>query len=223
MSEAVETPVVETPIVETPVVETPVIETPVVELPAFRVPGEGATAEEWTAWRAAIGAPETPEGYEIGDDDNAKALAALLHKHNIPTAAAKELTAVEAARAAKEAEETKAYTDGQVALLKAEWGDKLGENTQKADAAAKALGVNLDEVGDAALIKVFAKLHTWMAQDTRMQSAMGANGEFLSMIREDTRTKALDIMKNPSNPLHTRYRNGDPEVNKQVLALLASN
>ena len=218
MSEAVETPVV-----DAPVVETPVIETPVVEIPAFRVPGEGATAEEWTAWRAAIGAPETPEGYEIGEDDAAKELAALLHKHNIPVAAAKELTAVEAARAAKEAEETKAYTDAQVALLKTEWGDKLGENTQKADAAAKALGVNLDDVGDAALIKVFAKLHTWMAQDTRMQSAMGANGEFLSMIRENTRDKALDIMKNPSNPLHTRYRNGDPEVNKQVLALLASN
>jgi hypothetical protein len=34
------------------------------------------------------------------------------------------------------------------------------------------------------------------------------------------RAKATDIQKNPDNPLHKRYMDGDPEINKLVIDLI---
>lgn len=198
--------------------------------PGVRVPGTGATSEEIAAYRAAIGAPETPDAYGLAakpegfqgewDEARGKELQDLLHRHNVPAAAAKELAAMEAARATAEATEAKAYVDAQTAILKAEWGENLGANVAKAVAVAKQFGVDLDKVGDAKLIQVFHKLHTWVSQDDRMRSGMGINGEFLSIVGENPRTKALDIVNNPSNPLHKAYHKGDPDATRQVLALL---
>lgn len=198
--------------------------------PGVRVPGSGATAEEIAAFRSAIGAPETPDAYGLGvkpegfsgdwDEERGKTLAALLHKHAVPAAAAKELADLEVARLSKEAQEAKAYTDAQVAELRAEWGDGMGEQVAKAVKVAAQFGVNLDAIGDAKLIKTFAKLHQWVSQDDRMRSGMGLNGEFLSLVGDNPRTKALDIVRNPSNPLHAAYHKGDKEATKQVLALL---
>jgi hypothetical protein len=34
------------------------------------------------------------------------------------------------------------------------------------------------------------------------------------------KAKGIDIIKNPQNPYHERYMNGDPEINNLVLDLI---
>ena len=65
---------------------------------ALTMPGKDATPEEWSAFYAQIGRPETPEGYELplpeGDDGTfAKQMAPILHKHGVTAEQAKGLAA----------------------------------------------------------------------------------------------------------------------------------
>jgi len=65
---------------------------------ALVVPGKDATPEDWSAFYAQIGRPETPDGYELsvpdGDDGSfAKQMAPVLHKHGVTAEQAKGLAA----------------------------------------------------------------------------------------------------------------------------------
>ena len=198
----------------------------------FRTLSASPTAEELSAWRATFGVPETAEGYGIHvkpegweDDWDEKPqleMAALLHQHNVPASVAKELAARNTAAALAQRQEDQKFIEGQKALLQAEWGNKIGPNTIAAAEAAKALGVDLDAIGDAATIKAFYKIAGFVQQDSAFRQAMGFNGTQNSIIAENSREKGLDIMRNAANPLHEKYRSGDLATRDLVLKLLAS-
>ena len=62
------------------------------------IPGKDAPPEQWAAFYAQIGRPETPDGYELsvpeGDDGSfAKQMAPVLHKHGVTAEQAKGLSA----------------------------------------------------------------------------------------------------------------------------------
>jgi hypothetical protein len=120
------------------------------------LPKDEKDAEGVKAYRAKIGVPETPEGYElpVKDGDNgafAKQASAWLHAAGIPKAAGQALAkqwnehydkALEAAKT-----ELKAQSEKQIESLKAEWGDSFDKNSEQARRFMKAAGFTDEEVG----------------------------------------------------------------------------
>lgn len=123
---------------------------------ALVIPGKDATPEDWSAFYAQIGRPETPEGYELavpeGDDGAfAKQMAPVLHKHGLTAEQAKGLAA-----------DWNAMVTAQIAEMDA------------ADAAA-AVAMNSRNVAEAAALK-----NEWgQAHDANMHFAKLAVQQFM--------------------------------------------
>ena len=127
------------------------------------MPGKDATPQDWSAFYAQIGRPETPEGYELplpeGDDGAfAKQMAPVLHKHGVSAEQAKGLAADwNAMVAAQVAEMDKADADAAIATnaknvaeaaaLKNEWGQAHDANMHFAKLAVQQF-MPSDKAGD---------------------------------------------------------------------------
>ena len=120
---------------------------------ALTMPGKDATPEDWSAFYAQIGRPETPEGYELplpeGDDGAfAKQMAPVLHKHGVTAEQAKGLAAdwnaivsaqvaeMDAADAAH-AVAMNSKNTAEAAALKNEWGQAHEANMHFAKLAVQ--------------------------------------------------------------------------------------
>lgn len=189
-----------------------------------------ATPAQLDALRTMLGAPDkagdynldkAPEGYQ-GEWDAAhgQKVAEVFAKHHVPATVAKELAQLEASREIARSQaieaETVKYVEQEVGKLKQMWGEKFTENAEKAKVAATKLGVNLEAIQDAKLAEVFFQLHTWMSEDTRIRTGMGLPDTALSLMTENPRAMAQDIIRNPSNPKHRLYHSGDSATIKLV-------
>ena len=130
---------------------------------ALVMPGKDATPEEWSAFYAQIGRPETPEGYDLplpdGDTGEfAKTMAPILHKHGVTAEQAKGLAAdwnamvaaqvaeMDAADAAH-ATAMNAKNTAEAAALKNEWGQAHDANMHFAKLAVQQF-MPTDKAGD---------------------------------------------------------------------------
>lgn len=120
---------------------------------ALVMPGKDATPEEWSAFYAQIGRPETPEGYELplpeGDTGEfAKTMAPILHKHGVTAEQAKGLAADWNAMVAAQVAEMDAAdvahatamnvkNTAEAADLKNEWGEAHDANMHFAKLAVQ--------------------------------------------------------------------------------------
>lgn len=121
--------------------------------PALTMPGKDATPEEWSAFYAQVGRPETPEGYELpipeGESDAfAKQMAPVLHKHGISAEQAKGLAAdwnamMQAQQEAGVQAETerhaaqKSKNEAESVSLRNEWGQQNDANMHHAKLAVQ--------------------------------------------------------------------------------------
>lgn len=121
--------------------------------PALTMPGKDATPEEWSAFYAQVGRPETPEGYELpvpeGESDAfAKQMAPVLHKHGISAEQAKGLAAdwnamMQAQQEAGALAETerhaaqKSRNEAESVSLRNEWGQQNDANMHHAKLAVQ--------------------------------------------------------------------------------------
>ena len=137
------------------------------------IPGADAKPEEIAAWRKAIGAPETEEGYDFNIDpalipkelqdklpesakltpELMKPFASWAHKHSIPASAIKEFAPIQAAMdAARQQAAIDMIIDADnqtLAEITKEWGgeEAAAKRLARANSAAKVLGVstNIEE------------------------------------------------------------------------------
>lgn len=187
--------------------------------PGVKVPGEGATPEEVTAFRRAIGAPDTPDGYGLGkapegfqgeyDAETGQKLAGLLHKHHANPALAKELIALDLERAkvwqeASEREQAE-YDSAESAKLTKAWGVDQDRGWEEAKKAAGAFGIDLDKATVADLAIGFRKAYAALAEDGSARKALGLTEDSLALMGNNPMTRAEDIQCNPENPLHAAY------------------
>lgn len=192
------------------------------------VPNEKSTPEEVAAYRKAIGVPDSPEGYQlkpeqlpegvVWDESVAKRAAELAHKHNIPAAAMSELMKFDMERAALMNQAAAQMIEQQLESGREElqrvWGDKTGEKIELARRAALTAGVDPSSQGfvDPQVVKAIVSLAEKLSDDRLVEG----NQTGVS----STRARARDIMTNQSNPLYTRYQEGDPEIVDQVRRML---
>lgn len=192
------------------------------------VPNEKSTPEEISAYRKAIGVPESPEGYKLKpeqlpngvswDDSVAKRAAELAHKHNIPAAAMSELMKFDLERAALMNQAAASMIETQLESGRAElqrvYGDKMPEKIELARRAAVTAGVDPSSQGfvDPQVVKAIVSLAEKLSDDRLVEG----NQTGIS----STRARARDIMTNESNPLYQRYQDGDSEVVDQVRRMI---
>ena len=193
------------------------------------VPNEKSSPEEVSAFRRAMGVPESLEEYKFApdalpegmtwSDEFAKPFAEVAHKHNIPPGAMKELAnqfanyerhKFEAIQATYEKQRTEA-----VQTLQKEWGGEFNKNIGLAKQAAKMAGVDANSHGfsDPEVVRGFVRMAHMMSED-RVGRSMGGT-EFLTGA-----ARAKDIMSNPENAWHKRYMEGDREAAALVTSLL---
>jgi hypothetical protein len=192
------------------------------------VPNEKSTPEEVSAYRKAIGVPDSPEGYQLKpeqlpegvswDENVAKRAAELAHKHNIPAAAMSELMKFDMERAALMNQAAASMIEAQLESGRAElqkvYGDKMPEKIELARRAAVTAGVDPSSQGfvDPQVVKAIVSLAEKLSDDRLVEG----NQTGIS----STRARARDIMTNESNPLYQRYQDGDSETVDQVRRML---
>jgi hypothetical protein len=193
-------------------------------------PNEKSTPEEISAYRKALGVPESPEGYNLKpeqlpegitwDDNVAKRAAELAHKHNVPAAAMQEFMKFDMERAALMNQAAAGMIEAQLESGRAElqkvWGDKMPEKIELARRAAVTAGVDPTSQGfvDPQVVKAIVNLAEKLSDDKLVA------GDQTGVT--STRARARDIMTNQANPLYARYQEGDAEVVDQVRRMLTS-
>ena len=191
-------------------------------------PSEKSTPEEISAYRKAIGVPESPEAYNlkpeqlpegvVWDESVAKRAAELAHKHNVPAAAMQEFMKFDMERAALMNQAAAQMIETQLETGRAElqkvWGDKMPEKIELARRAAVTAGVDPTSQGfvDPQVVKAIVNLAEKLSDDKLVA------GDQTGV--SSTRARAKDIMTNAANPLYLRYQEGDAEVVDQVRRML---
>jgi hypothetical protein len=193
------------------------------------VPNEKSTPEEVSAYRKALGVPESLEEYDFTpeqvpegfnwDKQAMQPFAEVAHKHNIPPSAMKELAGLFAQYESSKVDVVQGMFDQQrqeaIATLQKEWGGDFQKNVAVAKQAAKLAGVNATSYGfaDPEVVRGYVRLAQMMSEDK-----IGRGLATPDMM--GGKARATDIMRNPENPWHKRYNEADPEAVALVTGLL---
>jgi hypothetical protein len=199
---------------------------------AVILPNDKSTSEEWAAFRSKLGVPETPDAYATKPanlpeglewnqqaEAQAKEFNAFAHEKGLTPAQAEALMSWDAQRTAAQMQEqaqaaAKEYDAGKKALAEA-WGDKFDTNMAVVKRACQVTGLdpNTKGLSDPNVIVALERFSRMVSDDKIVSSDSTAT--FMA-----GKAKGIDIIKNPQNPYHERYMNGDPEINTLVLDLI---
>lgn len=180
-----------------------------------KLPGADATEEDIAAYRAAIGVPESKDGYTLKAPDHLPegiefhdsmldGFREFAHEKGIPNDLAQELINFQIQAEAAEiqsireaqAEQAKAAQDE----LRKEWGSKFEANSELARRAGQTFGLSEDSpaLRDPDVLRAMAKAGSLIAED-KMISTEAMSG------RMSPGSEAKDISGNPDNPLYKAY------------------
>lgn len=145
-----------------------------------KVPGEGAKPEEVAAFHAAIGVPDSVEGYQVEapegvklDDSVIGALRESALKNGTPAGAFKGLVSDFVKIQIEQADAAKQEQDAQAAAWMKEQGGKTDEQIAHINSAARSLGLTKEDMswfrgmpgGTGRALGLLAKLGSGMAED----------------------------------------------------------
>lgn len=176
-------------------------------------------AERAALMRTLNGTPEKPEGYGVKKPDNVPdalwdqeyvgGVLGILHKHNASPELVQELTGFDATHAVKlhgngEAATTAAFKKEEEAL-KTWGGADLGKKLDLAKRGAASLGLDINDpiFRNSKVVIAMAKHAEAVGEDRLISGEGGAD------FGKSDREKALDIVNNPSNPLHKAFHDAD--------------
>ena len=171
--------------------------------------------------------PKTPEGYGFKRPDSipesqwsepyVQGIAGILHKHSASPELAKELMAFDAQHAGTmmdgvKTAETAAYAKEATALKEA-FGGEYAKKIDLAVRGAKTLGMDINDplFRNHKAVVMMSKFAEMVSEDRLVSGESSANAGM------DDRAKALDIVNNPSNPLHKAYHNVEDPMHAQAV------
>lgn len=169
-------------------------------------------------------APEgLPEGYEW-PTETAKKYAEVFHKHGASPELVRDLMALEGEVATQKFNESNLAQEEaiqtrkkeEMGKLTTEFGDETDKVLQDAVRGGLTLGMEQAEVESilttAASVKAFAKVVSLVSED-KLVTQEGQQGTGGMTYRD----QAMDILNNPSNPLHKAYHDAsDPQHDRAV-------
>lgn len=200
------------------------------------VPAADAPPEAHAAYRKALGIPDDPSGYALKpenlpdgitwDDARGTQFAALAHKHGVTPAAAKELVEFQLQQEIEARTGAQTQFDNLMAQrtesLKREWGSNYQAKLTQTKMVATALGYDAEDpelFGNPKVLQLIGKVSGLLSEDAvaGMRGVVGGTGKFTTPAEE-----ARDITRNPNNPEHARYMQGDPAIKAKVSRLYNS-
>lgn len=208
----------------------------------LKVPKDATDEAGWKAVYKRLGAPDTPDGYDLtgvdlGDEgltgkvrDAVRDAAA---KFNVPKPMAEEIAKAVASahgshKVATEAEKTAALQVEQT-KLRENWGDNFTANMFVADRAAERLGVKpevleamKEGMGGAAVAELFRSIGQGMGED-RFVRDPGPGGRDV-MTREQAVSRKVELLGDGrkgtgDQAFQDRYMRGDAAARREVAAL----
>lgn len=196
---------------------------------AVLIPKDDASPEEVAAFRAKLGVPETPDAYALKpkdlpegmqwDENYAKELNAAAHEAGITPAQAEKLMSKYASLEAQNAQQAELQAKAQYEASRKElaeaWGDKFDINKSVATRMAQTLGLDPNSKGlsDPKVVIALERAARLISDDKIVSSDSSATVQV-------GKSRAMDIMTNPSNPMHAKYREGDAATAALVSDLL---
>ena len=174
-----------------------------------KIPGEDATDEDRQAFYAALGVPESPDGYEVElpeafqdldwNPDSLGPIKEVAHKVGVSPAQLNALVAAQAEIEKAQLDQWQQESEEAVSELRGEWGADYDKNLTLAKRAAQAAGLDSDNVTDPEMLKAFALSGRRFRKGNlvplrRPRTAMTAEAE------------AREIQTNPDHPLYLAYR-----------------
>ena len=199
---------------------------------AVFVPGKDATPEQVAAFRTAIGAFGSvedyaklkPENLPAGvdwNDELAKPLFELAHKHGVPASAVQDYLNLRVQQEGQRAQAIHGEIEKQLkegdAELRRDWGKEYEPNIQRVIQAAKLAGIDpMTAPGfrDAGTVKAFLRLANKLGDDTWQSGGEGTD-------LNSPHAQAKDIMTNPNNPEYELYQNRNPDTVAKVNELMS--
>jgi hypothetical protein len=179
------------------------------------LPGENATPEEMKQFHAALGVPETFDGYElkapdglpegVWNDDAAKGFAAKAHELGLTPKQVQGIATWQVQNVAGALEKAGLEADGRTyeAVLREEWGGSYDAKFEAARRASKEFGGDEatlaklgDKIGDAALIRMFARIGEKVAEDS--PAGMGGGAQLTS--QESAKAQADALVADTKGP-----------------------
>ena len=196
---------------------------------AVLIPKDDASPEEVAAFRAKLGVPETadkystkieglPEGMAL-DEASVKQFNELAHKTGLTPAQAQEAVKFYASLEAQNAQNAELQAKAQYEASRKElaeaWGDKFETNKSVATRMAQTLGLDPNSKGlsDPKVVIALERAARLISDDKIVSSDSSATVQV-------GKTRAMDIMTNPANPMHNKYREGDAAITSLVTDLL---
>lgn len=196
---------------------------------AVLIPKDDASPEEVAAFRAKLGVPDSvdkyatkigglPEGLSL-DEASVKQFNELAHKTGLTPAQAQEAVKFYASLEAQNAQNAELQAKTQYETSRKElaeaWGDKFEANKNVATRMAQTLGLDPNSKGlsDPKVVIALERAARLISDDKIVSSDSSATIQV-------GKSKAMDIMTNTSNPMHAKYREGDPSVTSLVSDLL---
>lgn len=191
------------------------------------IPGENAKPEEIAAYRAAIGVPETVDGYEFTPPEGVEAdqlnkplidrLKTSALENGVPASGFQGLVQDFIKAQLEEASAVTARHDDEVKAKLKEWGPNANAKRQDVEVAAKALGLSRDEqiamrqaLGPARVLDMMAKIGGGIGEDELFTGGKGRFGVTkasaeaeIAAIKGDP-VKAAAAMK-PGTPENARW------------------
>lgn len=197
---------------------------------AVLIPNEKSTPEERAEFNKKLGIPDSVDGYKgirpaklaensSWDDNVSNVLAEMAHKNGIPPKAWQNIVNMMGEMERQELEVAQQQEMQQLEnsrkMLAEEWGDKFDINMSKAKRLVQLGGGDLGDPGltSPGVVKMLARIADTLSDD-KLVSSDAASTMMVGKAR------AMDIMKNPQNPLHQRYKSGDKEIATLVTDLL---
>jgi hypothetical protein len=193
---------------------------------------EGADEKSVSEFNArlaeVLGVPDDPKGYgierpeglseDLWDQGYADQAAAKFKELNISPKAAKELIAMDAARAMEmdqiKAQAEEAYEKEQRGLVADAFGAESARKLATAQQVAKSLGIDINDptiANNASVIIALSRVSDMIGEDRfGGDDGMGAT--------KGHAEQAQDIITNPANPDHAIYQDSGHPLHKKVVA-----
>ena len=197
---------------------------------AVLLPGDKSSPEEWNDFHRRLGVPESPEPYKAArpstlpegtewNDQIAAKTGEIAHQAGItPKQWQTVLDSFGELEAQSQAAQEQQYAQERQESLKElsqEWGDKYDINMSKATRLVQLGAGDINDIGLASpgIVKMLARIADTLSDDKMVTSDLSAT----MMVGK---ARAMDIMRNPQNPMHKLYQSGDRETANLVTDLL---